>query len=40
MAGLCDCGVLREGAYADIVVFDENIDVSLTMVNGRVVYGE
>ena len=38
MAHLPDRGTIREGAYADIVIFDENIDVSLTMVNGKVVF--
>ena len=38
MAQLSDRGTIREGAYADIVIFDENIDVSLTMVNGNVVF--
>jgi N-acetylglucosamine-6-phosphate deacetylase len=38
VAGFSDRGTLCEGAFADIVIFDENVDVSLTMVNGRVVY--
>ena len=38
MAHLPDRGTIREGAYADIVIFDDNIDVSLTMVNGNVVF--
>jgi N-acetylglucosamine-6-phosphate deacetylase len=38
VAGLCDCGVLREGAYADITVFDESINVSMTVVRGNVVF--
>ena len=38
MAHLPDRGTIREGAYADIVIFDDTIDVSLTMVNGKVVF--
>jgi len=38
MAHLSDRGTLREGAYADIIIFDEDINVSLTMVNGNVVF--
>ena len=37
MAHLKDRGTLREGAYADIIIFDEDINVSLTMVNGNIV---
>lgn len=35
---LPDRGALREGFFADIVVFDDNIDVKLTAVNGRIVH--
>ncbi|MBQ8004178.1 MAG: N-acetylglucosamine-6-phosphate deacetylase [Oscillospiraceae bacterium] len=38
MANLKDRGAIREGNFADIVIFDDNIDVSLTMVNGNVVF--
>ena len=38
IAGISDRGYLHEGAYADIIIFDENIDVSFTMVNGDIVY--
>lgn len=38
MARLRDRGHIREGGYADILIFDDNIDVSLTMVNGNVVF--
>ena len=37
MAHLKDRGTLREGAYADIIIFDEDINVSLTLVNGNIV---
>ena len=35
---LNDRGKLREGLRADIVIFDEDISVSRTIVNGRTVY--
>lgn len=38
MARIAARGALREGYFADIVVFDDNIDVSLTMVNGNIVF--
>ncbi len=31
-------GVLQKGKDADILVFDDNISIRLTMVNGRIVY--
>ena len=37
---LNDRGMLREGLRADIVIFDENINVSRTIVNGRTVYAQ
>jgi N-acetylglucosamine-6-phosphate deacetylase len=33
-------GELAQGKDADIVIFDDNINVSLTMVKGKIVYGE
>lgn len=39
IAGVADRkGALAEGMDADIVLFDSNVNVSLTMVNGRVIY--
>ena len=40
MARLRDRGYIREGGYADILIFDEDINVSLTMVNGKIVFEE
>ena len=37
---LNDRGMLREGLRADIVIFDESINVSRTIVNGRTVYAQ
>jgi N-acetylglucosamine-6-phosphate deacetylase len=33
-------GELVKGKDADIVIFDDNINVSMTMVNGNIIYGE
>ena len=33
-------GELAEGKDADIVIFDDNINVSMTMVKGKIIYGE
>lgn len=38
IAGIPDRGVLREGAYADVIIFNDNVDISYTMVNGAPVY--
>ncbi len=38
MCNLRDRGAIKEGNFADIVIFDEDINVSLTMVNGNVVF--
>ncbi len=38
MANLKNRGAIREGNFADIIIFDEDINVSLTMVNGNVVF--
>ncbi len=38
MANLKDRGAIREGNFADIIIFDDDINVSLTMVNGNVVF--
>jgi N-acetylglucosamine-6-phosphate deacetylase len=40
MANLRDRGHIREGNFADTLIFDENIDISLTMVNGKVVFAK
>lgn len=40
MARLEGRGHIREGGYADILIFDDDIHVSLTMVNGQVVFDE
>jgi N-acetylglucosamine-6-phosphate deacetylase len=33
-----DTGTIEKGKLADLVIFDENISVSTTIVNGRVVF--
>ncbi|MBR5459493.1 MAG: N-acetylglucosamine-6-phosphate deacetylase [Clostridia bacterium] len=38
IAGIEGRGRLEKGAYADVTVFDDDINVSLTMVNGNIVY--
>ncbi len=38
IASIPDRGILREGAFADIIIFDEDINVSYTMVNGETVF--
>jgi N-acetylglucosamine-6-phosphate deacetylase len=38
LLGLRDRGSLEVGQRADVVVFDRNFHVRLTMVGGRVVY--
>ncbi len=38
MMKLADRGTLKNGAFADIVVFDKDINIKLTMVNGRIVH--
>ena len=38
VAGLEGRGVLRAGAYADLTVFDGDLDVKMTVVNGNVVF--
>ena len=32
-------GVLADGYDADVVLFDDNIGITMTMVKGRVIYG-
>ena len=31
-------GQIKENFDADLVVFDENIDIKMTIVNGKIVY--
>lgn len=38
IANIPNRGVLREGAFADVVIFDEDVNVSYTMVNGETVF--
>jgi N-acetylglucosamine-6-phosphate deacetylase len=39
MIGVCDRkGALVAGMDADIILFDDQIEVGLTMIGGRVVY--
>ena len=33
-------GSLSPGKYADIVFFDDNLDVKLTMIGGKVIFEE
>jgi len=40
MVNIRDRGAIREGYFADVLVFDEDINVSLTMVNGQVVFAK
>lgn len=36
--GLKGTGDIREGNFADIIFFDENIDIKRTIINGKTVF--